>query len=98
MGEWAEDRFGWHANSAVMASTIGLLLIVGPTMIARTIGVAADPFEWAGVGLLALGIVLEFVVWTIGLGATLMTGFGRWSTTPPPPPAVTQPSIIPATN
>jgi hypothetical protein len=43
------------------------------------------------------GVVVEFVVWTIGLGATLMTGFGRWSTVPPavpPPPPSPLPVVV----
>jgi hypothetical protein len=33
---------------------------------------------------LITGVAAEFLVWTIGLGATLMTGFGRWNVAPPP--------------
>jgi hypothetical protein len=98
LGEWVEDRVNWRGHSALLAMTIGLVLVVGPTMLARLIGVAADPVRWAAVGLLTLGIGVEFVVWTVGLGATLMTGFGRWSTAPPPAPPMAQPTILPATN
>jgi hypothetical protein len=98
IGEWVEDRLGWRADSALLATTIGLLLILGPTMVARVVGVAPAPLQLAGWSLLVAGILLEFVVWTMGLGATLMTGFGRWSTVPPPPPAMAQSSILPATN
>lgn len=98
IGEWLEDRLGWRAHSALLAMAIGLLLIVGPTMIARTMGVAPDPLRWAAVALLVVGVTFEFVVWTIGLGATLMTGFGRWSTTPPPPPPMAPATVLPATN
>jgi hypothetical protein len=96
IGEWLEDRLGWRGNSALLAMTIGLLLVVGPTMLARMIGVAPLPLRITGFGLLVGGILFEFVVWTIGLGATLMTGFGRWATTPPPPP-MPHPGIVPAT-
>ena len=96
IGEWVEDRLGWRADSALLATTIGLLLILGPTMLARFIGVAPAPLQFAGWGLLATGLLIEVIVWTTGLGATLMTGFGRWSTVPPPPPAVPQPTIISA--
>jgi hypothetical protein len=98
LGEWIEDRLGWRTSSALLATAIGLLLILGPTLIARMVGVAPDPLQWAAFGLLAAGIFIEFLVWTIGLGATLMTGFGRWSTAPPPAPPIAQPSILPATN
>jgi hypothetical protein len=88
VGEWVEDRFGWRADSALLATSIGLLLIVGPTLVARLVSVVPAPLQLAGWSLLTIGIVLEGIVWTIGLGATLMTGFGRWSTVPPPAPPV----------
>ena len=98
LGEWIEDRFGWRANSAFLATTIGLLLIVGPTMVARLIGVAPPGMRAVAFGFLIAGILLEFVVWTMGVGATLMTGFGRWSTTPPPVPPIPQADVAAVTS
>lgn len=92
VGEWLEDRLGFRGHSAFLAAGIGLLLIVGPTLLSRFMGLAPWPLRGAGLGLLLAGITLEFVIWTIGLGATLMTGFGRWSTVPPPLPPP-QPSV-----
>jgi hypothetical protein len=97
VGEWIEDQLGWRGHSAFLATVIGLLLVVGPTMLARMLGITPEPLQWAGLGLLVLGVAMEFIVWTVGLGATLMTGFGRWSTVPPPPP-VAHPTVLPATN
>jgi hypothetical protein len=94
LGEWVEDRVGWRGRSAYLASAIGLILIVAPTVLSRMIGVLPDPLRFTGFGLLIAGVVLEFIIWTIGLGATLMTGFGRWSTAPPPVPPVPQPGIV----
>jgi hypothetical protein len=96
LGEWLEDRAGFRGHSAFLAAALGLLIIVGPTLLARTMGVAPWPMRFAGFGLLATGIFIEFVVWTIGLGATLMTGFGRWSVVPPPipPPAPAVPVVV----
>jgi hypothetical protein len=94
IGEWVEDRVGWRGRSAFLASAVGLVLIVTPTVLSRVIGIAPDPLRYAGFGLLVTGVLLEFIIWTIGLGATLMTGFGRWSTAPPPVPPVPQPGIV----
>jgi hypothetical protein len=98
LGEWVEDRVGWRGNSAFLATAVGLMLIVGPTMLARFVGVAPAPLQLAAMGLLISGLVLEFVVWTTGLGATLLTGFGRWSTAPPPVPPVSQSHAIPVAS
>lgn len=95
LGEWIEDRFGWRANNAFVATIIGLLIIAGPTMVARFIGVAPAPLRAAGLAFLITGILVEFVVWTMGVGATLMTGLGRWSTTPPPVPPMPQADVAP---
>ena len=40
--------------------------------------------------LVAIGLSVEFIAWTTGLGAAIITGLGRWYTVPPPisvPPA-----------
>jgi hypothetical protein len=84
LGEWIEDRLGWRPQSALLATLLGLLVIVGPTVLARVAGVAPEPIRLLAFSLLVVGIAIEFIVWTIGLGATLMTGFGRWNTAPPP--------------
>ncbi len=87
VGEWIEDRLGWRLPSALAATALGLLIIVGPTLLSRALGVAPEPLRYAAFGLLVAGVAVEFVVWTIGLGATLMTGFGRRALTPPPLPS-----------
>jgi len=84
LGEWIEDRLGWRSRSAFLATAIGLVLIVGPTLLARALGVAPEPLRLAAFAALVAGVFAEFLVWTIGLGAALLTGFGRWNTAPPP--------------
>ena len=94
IGEWLEDRLGWRGHSALVAAALGLFIIVGPTLISRFLGIAPWPLRFAGFGLLLTGIIIEFIVWTVGLGATLMTGFGRWSTAPPPVPPPGVPVVV----
>jgi hypothetical protein len=80
IGEWLEDRLGWRPSSAYLATAIGLFLIVLPTVVARLLGVAPEPLRMAAFAVLVTGVIAEFLVWTIGLGAALMTGFGRRNT------------------
>lgn len=87
LGEWLEDRLGVRLHSAFLAAGIGLLIIATPTLLSRVVGVAPEPLRYAAFGLLVAGAVVEFLVWTIGLGATLMTSFGRQTAAPPPIPA-----------
>lgn len=84
LGEWVEDRLGWQPGNAFVATAIGSMILLGPTLIARFVDLAA----W-GVGpitflMIAIGLTVEFIAWTIGLGAALITGLGRWYTVPPP--------------
>jgi hypothetical protein len=84
IGEWIEDRLGWHPGSAFLATGIGFLLIVGPTLLARMLTVATGAWNGGSFALSIVGMSVEFLVWTVGLGAAIMTGLGRWHTTPPP--------------
>jgi len=84
IGEWVEDRLGWHPGNAFVATAVGFAVIIGPTLAARLLGVAPDPVRVMAFGLLLAGLTVEFVVWTIGLGAAIITGLGRWHTVPPP--------------
>jgi hypothetical protein len=67
-------------------------------MLSRMLGIGPAPVRAAAFGLLMTGVLIEFVVWTIGLGAALMTGFGRWSTSPPPVPPVPQTGVAVVTG
>jgi hypothetical protein len=86
LGGWAADRLGWDQPPAVWMAVLGLALIVLPTVLSRLVGVAPDALRAVAFGLLAVGTMVEYVAWTIGLGAAAMTGLGRWSTAPPPLP------------
>jgi hypothetical protein len=84
IGEWLEDRFGWQPGNAFIATALGFVLIVGPTLVARMMGVGPDLFQLGAFTLLMAGMAIEFLVWMVGLGAAIMTGLGRWHTAPPP--------------
>ena len=75
---------------------MGFFLIVGPTLAARLIGVAPEPLPLGAFALLMVGLAIEFLAWTIGLGAAIMTGLGRWHTVPPP--IIVQPDRKPAAS
>ncbi len=84
LGEWVEDRLGWQPGNAFLATAIGFLLIMGPTLAARLIGVGPDALRPLAFALSMIGLTVEFVAWTVGLGAAILTGLGRWHTVPPP--------------
>lgn len=90
VGEWIEDRLGWQPGNAFIATAIGFIVLLAPTLLARFINVASDGLGPMTFVLVAFGLTVEFVAWTMGLGAAITTGLGRWYTVPPPivaPPA-----------
>jgi hypothetical protein len=83
LGEWVEDRLGWQPGNAFVAAAIGFVMLLAPTVLGRL----SEFAPWGGVMpfiLIATGLTVEFLAWTIGLGAALITGLGRWYTVPPP--------------
>ena len=93
LGEWVEDRFGWQPGNAFVATAIGALILVGPTLIARFVNVAIAAAWPLTMPLVAVGMIVEFVAWTMGLGAAITTGLGRWYTAPPPITVVPPPMV-----
>jgi hypothetical protein len=97
IGGWVARRMGWDVPSAIGAAILGVALVVLPTVLSRLVGVAPEAVRAVAFTLLAVGTVVEYTAWTVGLGAAAMTGLGRWATAPPPlPPPVPPPFDTPA--
>jgi hypothetical protein len=84
LGERVEDVLGWTPGSAVLATAMGFFLILGPTLVAGLIGLGSAGMQPVALALLVVGVLLETVAWTVGIGAAILTGLGRWYTVPPP--------------
>ena len=84
LGEWLEDRLGWQPGNAFVATAIGFIVLMAPTLLARFVDVAVPALTGLPWLLMAIGLTLEFIAWTVGLGAAITTGLGRWYTVPPP--------------
>ncbi|MGE0813900.1 MAG: hypothetical protein AB7O28_03510 [Vicinamibacterales bacterium] len=97
LGRSLGARYSWAAHPTVGAALLGTLVIVLPTLVSRVVGVAPDllrPIVWT---LLGIGSLVEYLAWTVGLGAALLTGLGRSALVPPPvPPATDGPMGAPA--
>ncbi len=89
LGRAVERRAGWTPGAFWMP-IVGLALVVLPTVLSRVIGIAPDWARALPLALLAVGTAVEYVAWTIGLGAAVMTGLGQWSVVPPPLPSSPQ--------
>jgi hypothetical protein len=84
IGEWIEDRLGWQPGNAFVATAIGFVVLLTPTLLARFVSVASDGAAPLTFVLMTIGLTVEFIAWTMGLGAAITTGLGRWYTVPPP--------------
>ncbi len=86
---------GGDAPGAIAATLTGMMLLLLPTLVARLAGIGPDLLHWPTMTLLTVGTVVEYVAWTVGLGAAARTGLGRWSIVPPPIPPVPPVSFDP---
>ena len=80
IGEWIEDRLGWQPGNAFVATAIGFVLLLALTLLARMVDVASGGSAPLTFAMMAIGLTVEFLAWTTGVGAAIITGLGRWYT------------------
>jgi hypothetical protein len=83
VGRLLTARLGWADVGPFAATIAGILLVVSPVLVARLIGVAGGFLYPMTVGLGLVGVLVEYVAWTVGFGAVALARFGR------PTPTVT---------
>lgn len=86
LGQGALGTAGATGTHPMLATLAGMALLVLPTLVARLAGLGPDVLRWPAVTLLTLGAIVEYLAWTVGLGAAVTTGLGRWAVVPPPVP------------
>lgn len=99
LGHAAEGRFGWDHRSPYLSILVGLGLIMLISFFGSALGVGGGPLEVFAVILTVIGFVIQYVAWTVGFGALLMTRFGtryRWGNgqTSHGPPAAGPPATL----
>ena len=93
VGQWA---VGSH-RSHLVATAVGVVLITAGTVLARLLWLIPGPIAPIAIVVAVLGLFVEYVAWTVGLGATLLTRFGtrgpgdRFAEAPVVPPPVPPP-------
>lgn len=94
IGGSAETRFGWQHDNPYLAVVIGVGLIMLVSFFASVLGIPGGPLKVFAIILGILGFIIQYVAWTVGFGALLLTRFGTryyWgestgpAPTPPPP-------------
>lgn len=93
LGEWVSPNAG-----PVLGFVIGFLVLTGVSIVAQIVSLLPAPMSWISIPLGGLGLFVEYVAWTVGLGAALLVLFnGRGTVMPPPlPPRSDAPVSAPA--
>lgn len=77
VGRWAGRRAGTDAPGLIVSLVVGLAIVFALTIIARFLGMAGLPVRIVLASVLAVGFLIEYVAWTVGLGGVLLSRFGR---------------------
>ena len=86
VGRRAEGDSDKSRRQPYLATLIGIAVILSPLLLGRIVGLMGG-LGFLATGLVALGGLLEYVAWTVGLGAAALVRFGR----PLPSSAPSQP-------
>jgi hypothetical protein len=77
-------RFGWSDENPYLTTVGGILLMVSPLLLARLIGLGGFPlFPITGM-LVFIGLVVEYIAWTVGFGAVALMRFSKRPPVPVP--------------
>ncbi|MFN2383659.1 MAG: hypothetical protein ABR559_05280 [Gemmatimonadota bacterium] len=101
VGHWAEARFGWDHRNPYLSLLVGLGFIMVLTFFGSALGIAGGPLKVFAIILAIIGFAIQYVAWTTGFGALLLTRFGtryQWGNGGGPEGVVTAPlaSVAPA--
>jgi hypothetical protein len=87
VGRLANARFSWSSGNAYLTAVTGIVLLVSPVLVARLLGLANWLLFPITGALVFLGLLIEYVAWTVGFGAVALLRFQRPITPPQAPPA-----------
>jgi hypothetical protein len=87
LGRLANGRFAWHHGNPYVTVVTGIMLLVSPVLIARVLGLGDWLLFPITGSLVFLGLLAEYLAWTVGFGAVALQRFER-SPAPPPPVAI----------
>lgn len=77
LGRLVRARFGWAGENPYATALLGFAVVLAPVLLARVLGLAGGflfPFT-ATLG--AIGFALEYVAWTVGIGAVALLRFDK---------------------
>lgn len=94
LGRLLQARVDYLRARPYAATVAGIVLIVSPLLLGRLVGLTGEMRFVVGI-LVAIGVVIEYIAWTTGLGAVALARFGK-PTRPPVEmmPPVSEPKVI----
>lgn len=103
LGRWSESRFGWQLGSPYLVLALGVALIQVWTLVGRALDLGGGPLKVFSFLIVFVGLLVQYLAWTVGFGAFMLTRFGtqsswyprRGALPAPPPPAAPPPPPLP---
>jgi len=89
VGSFAASRFGWPERSPYAVTVTGVLILLLPVMLSRLASLGGGVMFPMAMVLGMAGVLIEYLAWTVGLGAVVLTCLrrGGGSQTGEPSPA-----------
>jgi hypothetical protein len=91
VGRFVRERLQWTGHSPYKTAITGIVVLLSPLLVARLLGFASWIMFPVTGGLVVVGILLEYLAWTIGFGAVALHRFARPAVAAPPLPPATPP-------
>ena len=89
VGRLANARFSWSNDNPYLTAVTGILLVISPLLIARLLGLANWLLFPITGTLMFLGLLVEYLAWTVGFGAVALLRFNQPQVVPSSPPPAT---------
>ena len=84
LGGAVAARMGWPPGNPYATTMLGVLVVMAPILLTRLIGLAGGFLFPMTAGLWIVARLVEWVAWTVGLGAVALARFNRSSSSMAP--------------
>jgi len=83
LGRLVAARMGWSVDNPYLTTITGIVLVMSPVLLARIAGLGGGIMFPMTAGLSLIGVLVEYLAWTVGFGAVALARFTRPSTVVP---------------
>lgn len=77
VGVIAATRFGWSQDNPYFVTIVGVLVLMLPVILSRLVGMGGGVLFPMTMVLSILGLLIEYLAWTVGIGAIALARFNR---------------------